>query len=72
MRKYNGSFTVEAALVLPLVLSCFCIAIGAAVSLHHEIYMQIQEHEQKEPLNIIKGMYRKTYAEELLGKLYED
>lgn len=68
---YKGSFTIEAALILPLVLSCFCIAAGAAVSLHNEICVQIQEQNKKESVNLIKGMYRRTYVKELLGNLYE-
>lgn len=72
MKKYRGSFTIEAALVLPLVLSCFCIAIGTAVSLHNEICVQIQEQAEKEPLNIVKGMYRRTYVKELLEEVYEN
>lgn len=71
MRKYKGSFTIEAAWILPLVLSCFCVAIGAAVSLHNEICEEIQEQVEKESVDLIKGMYRRTYVKELLGNLYE-
>lgn len=72
MRTYRGSFTVEAAFIVPLILLCFCIAINAGISLHEEIKEQILLQEKERPLDMVACMYRREYLKELLGELYED
>lgn len=72
MKKYRGSFTVEASYILPIILMCFFVVIELSVSLHSEVNMQIKSQEEKEPLDVIKTMYRSDYIKDLLGEIYEN
>lgn len=63
---------MEATLVFPLIMLCFCLAIQLGISLQEEIKEQTEELMKKEPLNIIACMYRKEYFEEVVGELYEN
>ena len=72
MKRYNGSFTIEAACIIPLILSCCCIAVSAGISMHEEIDAWIQEQENNERIDMIKEMYRIEYIEELWKGIYED
>lgn len=72
MKKYKGSFTIEAAYILPLILFCICIAIEMSVSLHGEVRMLVETQRENQPLDIVEYMYRREYVRELLGEVYED
>ena len=72
MKKYKGSYTVEAAFILPLLLFCICIAIEMGVVLHQEVQSRVELQAKKEPLDMIEAMYRREYIKELFGELYED
>lgn len=72
MKKYRGSFTVEAAYIVPLILFCICIAIEAGILLHNEVKTQAVSQMEKKTENMIACMYRKELVKELLGDLYED
>lgn len=68
MRKYRGSFTIEAAFIMPLIFLCICIAIKSGVTLYQEVKNtseQIIEENQEE---LIDYMYRKELLESLLKK----
>ena len=72
MKRYKGSYTVEAAFILPLLLACICIAIETGVVLHQEAQMRVENQTKKEPLDMVEDMYRREYLKELFGELYED
>lgn len=72
MKKYKGSYTIEAAFILPLILICICIAIEMGVVLHQEVQTRVESQMKKEPLDMVKAMYRMEYIKELFGELYED
>lgn len=66
MKMYRGSFTIEAAFIMPIILGCICIAIKSGVTLYQEvknITEQIIEEKQEE---LIDSMYRKELLESLL------
>lgn len=63
---------MEAAYILPLVLSCICIAVGVGISLHEEVRMQVEAQKKEETIDMIKCMYRSEFVKELFGELYED
>ena len=66
----SGSFTIEMALVFPLVMLCFCVAIHTGIALHEEIKQKIEVYEEKRMLDAIACMYRKEYLEGIMGDLY--
>lgn len=72
MKKYKGSFTIEAAYILPLILFCICIVIEMGISLHQEVRAQVETQMENKPLDMVKCMYRREYMKELLGEFYED
>ena len=72
MRKYKGSFTLEASYILPIILLCICIVISLGASLHNEVCKRVEMQSQKERTDVIAAMYRYEYIEELLGEWNED
>ena len=72
MRKYNGSFSVEASYIIPLILFCICIVVELGVTLHQEVQTEVKTQMEKAPLDMVKAMYRREYVKELLGAFYED
>lgn len=72
VKRCKGSFSLEAALIFPLIMFCFCVAIQAGISLQTELRNQSAEAERKESLDIIECLYRKEYAKKVIGEIYED
>ena len=72
MKKYKGSFTVEASYILPVVLACILVAVDLGISLHEEVQAQVEAQMEKEPFDMVKAMYQQEYIKELLGEFYED
>ena len=72
MKKYKGSFTIETALVFPIVLLCICIAIDAGIVLSDEVCAEAKAQMEKRPLDLIGCMYRRAFVEDLIGEWYED
>ena len=72
MKKYKGSFTIETALVFPIVLLCICITINAGIALFDEVCAEAKDQMEKRPLDLISCMYRREFVEDLFGEWYED
>ena len=72
MRRYKGSFTIEAAFIIPIILFIGCLTIELGVALHQEVRGQAIEQMKEEPMDVIGCMYRKEFLEELSRELYED
>lgn len=73
MKKvYKGSFSIEAACMVPLVLVCFGLAIESGINLHEEVKMQIIKQEETEMLDAIGCMYRRELIKDVIGDWYED
>ncbi len=72
MKVYKGSFTVEAACIVPLILMCICIAIGSGITLHNEVKNRALLVEEEESVDLVSYMYRKELVENVMGALYED
>jgi len=72
MRRYKGSFTLEASYILPIILLCICIVIGLGASLHKAVCMQVEMQSRKEMSDVIAAMYRYEYIEGLFGEWDED
>lgn len=58
---------MEAAFVLPLVLTCICIVITMGIGLYQEVRKQTELQAGKEALDMVKGMYQREYVKELFG-----
>ena len=71
MRRYKGSFTVEAAVVFPIVLLCICTVIILGMELYDEVCMVAEKYEKSETVDLIHCMYRRELIEDLLGEEYE-
>lgn len=67
MKKYKGSFTIEAVFVLPLILTCICVVITMGIGLYQEVQKQAELQAGKETLDMVKGMYQREYVKELFG-----
>ncbi|MBQ8280385.1 MAG: pilus assembly protein [Roseburia sp.] len=72
MRRYRGSFSVEAAFIVPLVLLCMFIAIDVGISLYGEVEMQVESQQEERVTDMVGYMYRSEFIKELFGELYED
>ena len=72
MKKYKGSFTIEAACIFPLVLFCICVAVWSGISLHDEVCLQAKNQEEKITVDIVKCMYRREFIKDIVGEWYED
>lgn len=72
MKTLRGSFSVEAAIIMPLVLSVIVIAITSAVSLHEEtkeIAEQVVAGERWDPVEM---MYDLDLLKSILGEKGEN
>lgn len=67
MRKRNGSLTVEAAIIFPLVIAVFIIAVNGGISLNQDVRETVAGIEDKEDINTVKMFYRWKVLGELLG-----
>lgn len=65
MRKIDGSLTVEAALIIPLLLFLIVIAIRGGVDLYLECRATVEYLEQEEPLDAVGLFYLWKEAGEL-------
>ncbi len=63
---------MEAAYILPLVLSCVYIAVGVGILLHEEVRVQVEIQAKEETVDMVNCMYRREFVKELFGELYED
>ena len=72
MKECQGSFTIEAAFITPLLLFCICLAIELGISLHNEVKILALSQMDHKPLDLVSAMYRRELVEELLGELYEN
>jgi len=72
MREYKGSFTVEAACVMPLIFLCICIAIESGFTLHNEVKSKALLIREEKTVDIVSYLYRKELIEKVLGVWYED
>lgn len=72
MKKYKGSFSIEASYIVPLILFCICVVIEMGIALHQEVRAKVETQAQKEVTDMVKAMYRREYVKELFGEFYED
>lgn len=68
---FRGSFSIEAALIMPLVLMCMFMPIWVGVELHQEVKQRAEIEMQMAPLDMIWAMYQQEQMEESEEK-YED
>ncbi len=57
MRKVDGSLTVEASLIIPLLLFLIVIAIRGGVDLYLECRATVECLEQETPLDVVGLFY---------------
>ena len=72
MKKYKGSFSMEASYILPIILACILVVIDLSVLLHEEVHVRVKMQMEKASVDMVKAMYRREYIKELLGEYYED
>lgn len=72
MRVFNGSFTLETAIVFPVILLGIYISINAGIVLYDEVCTLAESLKEKETLNVIDCMYRMESIKDLFGVWYED
>ena len=68
MKKYRGSFTIEAAFIMPIVLLCICTAIKIGITLFQEVKNTAEQIIEENQDELIDYMYRKELLESLLKK----
>ncbi len=57
MRAWKGSFSIEAALIMPLVLAVFGMAVMSAISLHNETVELTEQIVAEKRWNAVEMMY---------------
>ena len=72
MNIYKGSFTIEAACIMPLILMCICIAIKSGITLHNEVKSLALQVNEENGVELSSYLYRKELIENLLGDWDED
>lgn len=72
MKKVEGSFTIEAALIMPLVLFVFTIAIHAAILLWEETKETALEITAAEQQDAIEVIYHLELLKNMLGEMSGD
>lgn len=72
MKKYKGSFAIEASYILPIVLVCILVVVDLGILLHEEVHARVEMQMEKASVDMVKAMYRREYIKELLGEYYED
>ncbi|MBD5555532.1 MAG: hypothetical protein HDQ95_09400 [Roseburia sp.] len=65
MRKQKGSLTVEAALIVPLVLTVFALAVNAGISLYTECREMAAEAMVKEDIDAAELFYAKERVKDI-------
>ncbi len=66
MKRYRGSFTVEATFIMPLILICICIAIESGVILYQEVKNTAEQIKEERQEKLMDAMYRKELLEDLI------
>ncbi|MGN0142907.1 MAG: hypothetical protein ACI4AD_11825 [Roseburia sp.] len=72
MMKLQGSLTIEASMIIPLVLFVFVLAIQGEIRLHEETREIAIAISCREKPNVLKGFYQSTLVEELIHGENED
>lgn len=70
--KCRGSFSVEAAYIMPLVLLCLFLPIWIGIEQHEEVKTWVEKQQQEEIVDVISAMYQKEFITDLVGDKYED
>lgn len=64
MKKYyQGSYTIEASLIMPFLLLIMIATIDIAINYHEEI-KEVAKEEEVEEIPIVKMFYQTEFAEE--------
>lgn len=58
MRRVKGSFTVEAALVLPMILMVFVLAMSGGIRLCKECVDEVVQIRQEKEFDAVQWFYR--------------
>lgn len=66
MKNMRGSFTLEAAYIMPLILSVMLSVITMGISLHEEVKQRVEAQEKQESIDAVKAIYRAEWLKELL------
>lgn len=69
--EVKGSFTIEAAYILPVVLLCLFLPVWLGIDLFQEVKMNAEEIERAEVLDTVVCMYRKEWLDEILEVIKE-
>lgn len=70
--KVHGSLTVEAAMIVPLVLTVFMLAVKGGVALYEETKELTTEIKQEESPEVLKHFYRWQMVEDLMDGEVKD
>lgn len=69
MIRGKGSFTIEAAVIVPLLLMILLTVVSMAVDLYQETIEIVAEISNKEGINLTMAMYHLDSVKELFLKL---
>ena len=73
MKKYyKASYTVEASLIMPIVLFTICQGMKIGINLCTEVREASAYSEDLQKLNVVDVFYEKKSIEELWGNLHGD
>lgn len=69
MKKYKGSFTVEAAVIVPLFLLLFVAVISISVDLYQDTVSLVAEINSKKQIDVVSAMYHMDSVKKLISDL---
>lgn len=69
MKKYKGSFTVEAAVIVPLFLLLFVAVISISVDLYQDTVSLVAEISSKKQVDAVSAMYHIDSIKKLISDL---
>lgn len=70
--EQRASFSVEASLIIPLVLMCMFIPIWLGIEMNEEIKTWVEIQSQTEVMDMISSMYRQDFLKDMGGDSNEN
>lgn len=71
-KKAKGSFTVEAAFIMPMISFMLMFALNTGITMHQETCCAVEDIRQAEEIQTVKLFWRASRMEELKSLVSQD
>ena len=72
MKKWKASYTVEAALIMPIILFAMFQGLVIGIDLHEQVKKATLRSEKTEEINAIEMIQNIDHLENLIDTLFEE